>query len=526
MSKQFLNPITMSFNLLARYKFLLHDTLQQHGLSEADIQTILANMTVDQGLFFSLNPKFATSSKSFEQFCSDHGLSPTLPDVFPNIYSLYRHQEQAIQAILQEQTTIISTGTGSGKTESFLIPIIDYCLKHSEPGIKAVIIYPMNALANDQMRRIAGATAEKELTFGSYTGVTPRNEAEEFVKPLTPNHLVYREQMQRTPPAILLTNYVMLEWMLTRGRDRAMFLRSATTLKYIVLDEIHTYRGNKATHLKYLLRRLKGLVNANVIQIGASATLSKHRGYLADHEGEARPDPFITTLLDVNDYAYITPIPEPEPAINPAPCPQFAEQQNLGWALELDNQTGLKNLSVLTGKQYPEVGDFGCDDFERSQPFQDLNWSAFVQRLFQDLNQSAFVQRMKQKLSQAGTHSFRELTQLLIPLLPNTEAALFAEEIVKAYLSACAFINHLSKHMPILDFRIHLFLRDIGGHLKKCLKCTTFHSGRQEFCPECGFPLFYVYRGNIRQCIGKVTNNRLKYEPRTESDDKKMRIMC
>jgi hypothetical protein len=94
-------------------------------------------------------------------------------------------------------------------------------------------------------------------------------------------------------------------------------------------------------------------------------------------------------------------------------------------------------------------------------------------------------------------------------------------EITKAYLSAILFINHLAGEYPLLDLRVHLFLRDIGGYLKRCIKCHKYHSGRQEYCQDCGFPLFLVYRSNINQCIGKISGNRLKWELRPESDDKR-----
>src|SRR5690606_16980579 len=132
--------------------------------------------------------------------------------------------------------------TGSGKTETFLIPILDHCLKHPGAGVKAIIIYPMNALANDQVRRIKEIAGELGITHGLFTGATPDEE---------------RDAMRLEPPDILITNYVMLDWMLTRAKDQPIWERSRETLRYVVLDEIHTYRGNKATHLKYLLARLR-----------------------------------------------------------------------------------------------------------------------------------------------------------------------------------------------------------------------------------------------------------------------------
>ena len=96
----------------------------------------------------------------------------------------YKHQEEAIRLINQQEHVIVSTGTGSGKTEAFLLPIIDYCLKHREKGVKAIIVYPMNALANDQMLRLRtflyaiNAQLSDPVTFARYTGQTPQDDSE------------------------------------------------------------------------------------------------------------------------------------------------------------------------------------------------------------------------------------------------------------------------------------------------------------------------------------------------------------
>ncbi len=497
MTAKFLNPITMSFELLKRYKVLLRSTLAMQGLRPADVDEVLQSIEVDRGLFLSLNRRYRTGQTSFRQFCVDYGLAEKLPDRFPKLIGrqLYVHQERAILSILDAQTTIVSTGTGSGKTEAFLIPILDHCMKHRGPGVKAIMIYPMNALANDQVRRIEEATAGTGVTLGLFIGSTsPRR----------------RDQIRRDPPDILITNYVMLDWMLTRLDDQAIFEASRDSMRFIVLDEIHTYRGNKATHLKYLIARLKSRFSGPIVQVGTSATLQSHDipGYLQD--GPDRLDQFIRPLLSVDAFEFIEPDYEPEmekPVEREFPhLPDVDE--SLGWALETDPRSGLQKVGRLMGKGYSMM-DLGVDD---------VSEAAF----FRDLKQHPFIQALRSALTKDAA-SFVDLVSLLCRLLPASYPSHHAEEMVKAFLSAVAFANHHagSQGQPLLDFRVHLFLRDIGGYLKRCIKCHKYHSGNQEFCQDCGFPLFCVYRHDIHRCIGKVSDNRLKWELRPESDDRK-----
>ena len=163
----------------------------------------------------------------------------------------------------------------------------------------------------------------------------------------------------------------------------------------------------------------------------------------------------------------------------------------------------------MTGKSYSSM-DFGVDD---------ISQAAF----FRDLQEHPVIRALRGALIEEGAQSFVDLVGLLCRLLPPSYPSHRAEEMVKAYLSAVAFANHHAGRgsQPLLDFRVHLFLRDIGGHLKRCIKCRKYHSGNQEFCQDCEFPLFCVYRHDIRQCVGKVSGNRLKWELRPESDDRK-----
>ncbi|CAN5649391.1 hypothetical protein BH20ACI3_BH20ACI3_27930 [soil metagenome] len=197
-------------------------------------------------------------------------------------WRLYTHQQRAVQQILEGNNTIISSGTGSGKTEAFFIPILNHCLQNPGPGIKALILYPMNALANDQYDRFAKYLAGTGVTFARYTGDTPEDEmnAERYGKELRPDRLPkeaiwYRYQIReaRTLPNILLTNYSMLEYLLLRKLDRVLFDEN---LRFLVLDEVHTYHGARGIEVACLIRRLKEhtrKLDGDLVCIGTSATV-------------------------------------------------------------------------------------------------------------------------------------------------------------------------------------------------------------------------------------------------------------
>jgi superfamily II DNA/RNA helicase len=184
------------------------------------------------------------------------------------------------------------TGEGSGKTECFIIPIVNHLLREAEmgtltSGVRAILIYPMNALANDQMKRLRNLLKSyPDITFGVYNSSTKQDEQEgiaEYGKiykdangyPLKPlkNEIISRDQMQKTPPHILVTNYAMLEYMMLRPKDDLVF--SGAKLRYLVLDEAHIYRGATGMETSLLLKRLKARISnpANVIHILTSATL-------------------------------------------------------------------------------------------------------------------------------------------------------------------------------------------------------------------------------------------------------------
>ena len=179
---------------------------------------------------------------------------------------LYRHQAEALDAAKTGDNYVLTTGTGSGKSMTYIIPIVDHVLRHgSGNGIKAIIIYPMNALANSQKDALEyflneGYPDNKgKVKFARYTGQDNQDRRDEIIA---------------DPPDILLTNYVMLELILTRYYERKL-IRHARGLKFLVLDELHTYRGRQGADVALLLRRVRDLLEARDLQfIGTSATLA------------------------------------------------------------------------------------------------------------------------------------------------------------------------------------------------------------------------------------------------------------
>ena len=197
-------------------------------------------------------------------------------DALPFARPLYVHQEQAIRKVAAGRNVVVATGTGSGKTESFLLPILDSLSAEFaregtlRPGVRALLLYPMNALANDQMKRLRQMLkATPHITFGRYVGDTKESErdaAEMFGKlnpgePRLENELLSRKAMQATPPHILLTNYAMLEYLLLRPADMDLFEgEHAGRWQFLVLDEAHVYDGARAAEVAMLLRRLRDRV--------------------------------------------------------------------------------------------------------------------------------------------------------------------------------------------------------------------------------------------------------------------------
>jgi ATP-dependent helicase YprA (DUF1998 family) len=276
-------------------------------------------------------------------------------------WRLYAHQQRALGQILEGKNTIISSGTGSGKTEAFFLPILNHCLQNPGPGIKALILYPMNALANDQFDRFAKYLAGTGVTFARYTGDTPEDEqnAERYGKELRPDRLPpeaiwYRYEMRdpKKLPNVLMTNYSMLEYLLLRKLDRVLFDEN---LRFLVLDEVHTYHGARGIEVACLIRRLKEhtrKLDAGLVCIGTSATVKGNAiEPVAAFASELFGERFEPENVQTEVYQELPPLAD---AYLPA-AP----------TLEVSDIQGLRDLSDLNS-----VRDF-CRD--RIAPYSEVN---------------------------------------------------------------------------------------------------------------------------------------------------------
>lgn len=238
-----------------------------------------------------------------------------MPDCFEAIhpaYLPYVHQQTAFDRLTGEdgRSTLIATGTGSGKTECFLYPILEYCWRHrGEPGIKALIIYPMNALASDQAKRIAELIDKSpelrgNVTAGMYVGGYGHSGSRGMSKD---GVITDKNTMLNDPPDILLTNYKMLDYLMVRPKDAALWSNnSPETLKYIAVDELHTFDGAQGTDLACLLRRLKSRLmtpDRYLCCIGTSATMGSgdSAGSILKYAGEVFGEPFADDAVVTED---------------------------------------------------------------------------------------------------------------------------------------------------------------------------------------------------------------------------------
>ena len=221
-----------------------------------------------------LNPRFA-SGGSVRNAIDDGYLDPRCERIF--LYDkqnggvarpFYEHQRRAIEIAKGGHNYVLTTGTGSGKSLAYIVPIVDHVLRRgSGQGIQAIIVYPMNALVNSQLEELEKflcdgfAEGEQPVTFERYTGQVKDER---------------RERIINDPPDILLTNYVMFELIMTRPHERRMIER-ARGLRFVVLDELHTYRGRQGADVALLMRRVRNRLEdkGQPIQfIGTSATLA------------------------------------------------------------------------------------------------------------------------------------------------------------------------------------------------------------------------------------------------------------
>ncbi len=320
-----MNPLEMTKSLSSRLENYIRELLPlEKAMPEfsPELDSFYRKNPFADEPFLEWMPVYEIAKKngrqvSLREIAEDGVILPETAELFaayfhtaPEKVFLYQHQYDALCAYRENKNIIITTGTGSGKTESFLIPVIDriFRIKKENPdarGIKAMILYPMNALVNDQLQRLrkllspaVGNPAYPTIRFGKYTGEleylasekkicdVPQEFQRKFQKleqeketlspydeffPI-PGEVTRRSEWHENPADIMITNYSMLEFLLLRPETQRIF---ESPWHYIVLDEAHCYTGSLGTELAWLLRRVKRRLNApkGLRLIAASATL-------------------------------------------------------------------------------------------------------------------------------------------------------------------------------------------------------------------------------------------------------------
>lgn len=478
-SMSFANPFSQAVALVDDYR--AH--VEQHIAREIDDAPLAAQVVEDvfgsggaggqllaERVWLTLRREYVPGPRLHE-LCAELGLNASLADAVVAILGpnarLHAHQATAIRSILDGKATAIATGTGSGKTESFLIPALHLALgTPSESGVKVVIVYPRNALAYDQLDRVKRYAGALGLRAEQYTGDTVTSHA----------------ALEKNPPDILLTNHVMLDRILTNLERRSLV--GIGTLKMIVLDEIHVFEGAVGADVAWLVRRLKHEVGTNPVVVGASATI-----------GLGEPtDRFLRTLFDAADVHVVQPEYQPFGGI-PSPLGTLGGLAGFpAGSLEALDKRALKEVGVALGAS-PEWSR-ECTRAMLANPGEfDRLWASF-------LRSNPIACRWHAELER-GAASFGTLIQVAeqeLELSGNRreDAAAYSRILLSAILYNA---KHAKDSPAPITPAIHLCLDDLGGPITLCLSCGRYGIGVRIACGNCGGPVLHADLAHPGCCV-------------------------
>ena len=517
-----MNPLQLAREIEKRYRrylkttFYFKDPQLRNSFEEA-----LDSGRLSKGPYLEATPVFRRGQTSRALFKSILGTQPDegFLQAVQGDRALYRHQEESIRRVADGYNVVLATGTGSGKTEAFLLPILLHLYREFQagtlgPGVRALILYPMNALANDQRDRLGeickqlkDAHSPFQFTFGQYIGETPDDEndsrrhardhlADRQQKSysiiengeVVHGELVLRSEMRRTPPHILLTNYSMLEYLLLRPDDSPLFDNGrARWWTFLVLDEAHQYRGSKGMEMAMILRRLKqrlkeGGQTEPFRCIATSATLMRGERdkaavarFAADLFGEAFHEENV--ILGETES-----IPEPGPA--------RLDREDYRLLTDVLRNEGT-DASALT-KVAEKIGIPLPNDEVLSKK---------VGQLLQHDARSAILRH----LVTGKPAEVQEVADKVFDDLSEQERVSALSELVDLLLQA----RDPSSAAPLLSARYHLFLRSLEGAFvsywpeKKVFldRKTDRVAFEVALCRECG-QHYFVAQKNFRD--GKI----------------------
>ena len=492
-----LNPIRFAYDVNQQF---LRYQLTAFPMSDPDLADQAKKMLsgagrespLVKGPYLSLSRAFQ-EGKLLQQIVDEGVIHPAVAGVaeYP---VLFAHQQETLEAVKRNKSVLLTTGTGSGKTEAFLYPILDHCFKlrdeNAPPGIVAVVVYPMNALAIDQLGRLRSMLAGTGITFGMYTGNTPadwgkvadakrmqegegKEKIPEYIRrysehkniniiPYEERHT--KEEINEEPPRILLTNVNQLELLVTRAKDQGMFQNAP--LRFLVFDEAHTYSGATGAEVATLIRRMRAFCNKTrdeVISIGTSATIT-------DPEHEERAGiKFGSRFFGVrpNDIELVHEryIQErwSRNLINPDPVGEGAETLFSETLEALKDDTSHEKISPIIQVLSRQVLDPAAPWNESL--YDALKMNQVVKTTFEVLNDPLY-------LTTAVESIWKKLGRRL-PITQDDEIELLT------YLALGAAAE--KKGNPLLRPKLHYFVRGLGG------AAAVLYKGEQETLAELFF---------------------------------------
>lgn len=460
-----MNPIELAREIEERYRRYLKTTFYFRDPElRASFEEALSSGHLRKGPYLEATPVFKRGQTPRALFQSLVGFQPDegfLKVVQDNTPLLYQHQEQAIQGMFDGRNVVVATGTGSGKTEAFLYPILIHLYQEFQagklcPGVRALILYPMNALANDQRERLGGiykrldeGNSSFRFTYGQYIGETPKDEndsrghARDHMANRLSGELVLRSEMRRQPPHILLTNYSMLEYLLLRPDDSPLFDNGrARWWTFLVLDEAHQYRGSRGIEMAMLLQRLKqrlreGGRSESFRCIATSATLVGGEGDItavANFASDLFGEKFHEENVILGETEQI---PEPgSESLSPE------DYEIVGQALcgkSVEARTYVTELAIKLDVPFP-----GNEDLPKT-----------VGRLLQRDSRATGLRH----LITGNPAEVREIAAQVFDDLPDEKRIAALSELVELLLQA----KDPTTDAPLFSARYHLFLRSLEG---------------------------------------------------------------
>lgn len=485
------NPIALVDELNAVLERYIATTLpisrRYPGLAER-FRAELAAQKLVEGPYVEALPDFEKGKTLAELIQAQGGfLHDALARLPYPTRRLHLHQQRALEyAVRDGKSLLVATGTGSGKTETFLYPVAHALLSDPEPdkpGVRVLLIYPMNALANDQLYyRIAPLFGrhlkEYGITFGRYTGQikanTNRREEENrlFNNPklmralgepeeIPANWRLTREEMLNDPPKVLITNYAMLEHLLLLPRNARLF--SANALHTIVLDEIHTYSGAQATEVAFLLRKLKTRLGIEKpLQVfGTSASLAEGRDDAEKTRIEEALKDFARNLFAEEVHEVVRGKRIVHQRLQQTAASEFSlsglEWIRLGVVLEEVAQLHKQDRRTETWNDYLELHGLQRPDLsgapgEALGPFLEQRFAA-----------NREIRRVAAVLDQTGVKDFRELSRQVF----DSPIEAFSDAERYQALSAVIRMGMLARadedSFPLLPGRYHIAVNGIEG---------------------------------------------------------------